>query len=89
MAETAHERGPIGGARSDQSRIQRFRIGIGIAACIGFAINFVMAQITLMSARGGDASAIQIIQVWTPHIYYAILITGIAVALYIASRSMD
>lgn len=73
-------------ALSNPGRLRRF---IAIAACFAFGINFLLAQVSLDSAREGEASAIQVIQVWTPHIYYAVLITGVAVALYIYSRSHD
>jgi hypothetical protein len=66
-----------------------FRALVGALAIGAFTVNFMLAQWSIHDARESDASAIQIVQVWTPHIYYAILITGVAVALYVASRLVD
>jgi hypothetical protein len=58
-------------------------------ACIALGINLFLAVTSIESARDSDASAVQIIQVWVPHIYYAVLITGFAIALYIFTRAED
>ncbi len=68
---------------ADPPRLRRLT---GVIALLAFAVNLGLAQLTINDARSGEVSAVQIIQVWTPHIYYAILITGVAVAIYIYSR---
>ena len=89
----AHGQGEGGGPPSfTTSNVRRslsLRKLVGVAAMIAFAINLALAQLTLSDARGGDVSAVQIIQIWTPHIYYAVLITGVAIALYIYSRAEE
>lgn len=36
-----------------------------------------------------QASAIQIVQLWTPHLYYMIVIIGLTIAAYIITRGFD
>jgi ABC-type transport system involved in cytochrome c biogenesis permease subunit len=58
-------------------------------ACVALGINLGLAVMSIESARDADASAERIIQIWVPHIYYAALITGFAISLYMMTRAED
>lgn len=83
---------PAADGPDDQAKprsYQSYRKAIAIAAILAFAINLLLALNVTSSAQGSEASAVQVIQVWVPHIYYAILITGVTVALYVWTRASD
>lgn len=65
------------------------RVLIGLAGIGGLAYQYNRAQDDADKASTAEASAIQIVQVWTPHLFYAIVIIGIVISLYIASRYAD
>lgn len=86
----AVEQPSIPSSRIDFPAIARLgRAVISVIALLSFGLNLALAQWSIADARDADASAIQIIQVWTPHIYYAVVIVGIAVVLYILTRAFD
>ena len=88
-ARTTHQsrRNPL--ATWGGTGVPVFRVIIGIGAMIALAINYWTVQGDVESARISGASAIQIIQIWTPHLYYGVMIIGIAIALYIVSRGLE
>jgi hypothetical protein len=59
---------------------------ISILAMIG---ELIVAQGDISNGTNAQASAIQIIQLWTPHIYYLMLIIGFTIAGYIWTRATD
>ncbi len=52
-------------------------------------IEVVVAVVDVNSAEDKGASAIQIVQVWTPHLYAMMTIIGITIALYIVTRAVE
>lgn len=69
-------------------RIARLLIGLGGAAAL--LLEYTNAQSDIDRAtKVPDISAVQIVQLWTPHIFYAIVIIGVTLALYIATRMAD
>lgn len=65
------------------------RVLIGIGGIIGLGYQYNRAQADMDKAEKAEASAVQVVQLWTPHIFYAILIIGIVISLYIISRYSD
>lgn len=65
----------------------RFLIGIGGLASLG--VEYHTANHDADNASKVGASAIQIVQVWTPHLFNAMLIIGVTLTLYVLSRAFD
>ena len=62
---------------------------IAIISILALVAEFVVAQADIQSGTDQQASAIQIIQLWTPHLYYLLLIIGVTIALYIWTRATE
>lgn len=65
------------------------RVLIGLAGIGGLAYQYHSAQDDMRLADRADASAVQIVQLWTPHIFYAIVIIGLVMSAYIITRVSD
>lgn len=65
----------------------RARLAIGVVATLAIAHRIYAAEQDMDNARDFDASAIQIVQLWTPHLFYMMAIIGAMIAFYIMSRS--
>jgi hypothetical protein len=68
---------------------RRVRNLIGVVMLLAIGVIVLAANADVDAAREGDASAIQIIQVWTPNIFYMITVIGIGIAFYIITRIED
>jgi hypothetical protein len=72
--------------------VVRKRKGIGIGGIVLLIGYYVFAQIDVngaSTATGAETSAIQVIQLWTPHLFGAIILVGILISLYIWTRAYD
>ena len=67
--------------------MHRIRLVIGILGLLAIGHRIYVAEQDIEHARGFDPSAIQIVQLWTPHIFYMIAIIGAIIACYVISRS--
>lgn len=65
------------------------RVVIGVGGVVALLAEYGAAQSDARAAVDAEASAIQIVQVWTPHLYYALVIVGVMIALYLVTRYAD
>jgi len=65
------------------------RVAIGVVGLIALAIEYSNAKSDEDLGTAAEASAVQIIQLWTPHLYYVLLIVGAMVGCYIITRAWD
>ncbi len=70
----------------DRSIWQWSRIAIGVLAIIAMGIEYINAHNDAENASDLDASAIQIVQVWTPHLFDMMAVIGVAIGAYIITR---
>jgi len=70
--------------------VVRKRKGIGIGGIVLLIGYYVFAQADVSGAGGiSEASAVQVIQLWVPHLFGAIILVGILISLYIWTRAYD
>ena len=77
----------IGGKISQRSLVIGFRILIGVSSVISFIVIYNKTQATIDKVSNLGASAIQIMQIYSEGLFYALIVTGIALSLYILSRA--
>jgi hypothetical protein len=65
------------------------RVAIGVLGLLLIVIEYSAARSDANHASDLDASAIQIVQVWTPHLFYITAIIGGVVAAYVITRALD
>jgi len=70
-------------------RVRAGRIVIGVGMLLALAFVSLAAIGDINSGNKAGASAIQIIQLWTPYIFWAIVIVGAGIAGYILTRALD
>lgn len=70
-------------------RFQYARVAIGVIMIIVMAAEFYLAESDANDASDAGASAIQIVQVWTPHLFYMMAIIGFGIAAYIITRVVE
>ena len=81
-----------------QSTVQRIlsrpteqwsRLVIGGLGVLALGYKYMAAQNDEDAAFAGEASAVQFIQVYTPHIFDAMVIIGVMIGLYIVTRGLS
>lgn len=65
------------------------RVVIGFLGLVLIGYEFVAARQDADNATKLDASAIQIVQIWTPHLFYMIAIVGAVIAAYVITRAVS
>lgn len=72
-----------------ETRWRQLRPLIGVLTLLAIGHRVYAAESDVSAASNAEASAIQIVQVWTPHLFYMIMIIGIAIAFYVITRVED
>jgi len=80
---------PVGQPAKKSRMVRIVRPILGIVTIVALILEASLATGDASIASDGEASAIQIIQLWTPHLYYVMLIIGISIACYIWTRAYD
>ena len=65
----------------------RFLAGIG--SFFALIVVVVVAVGDVNNAIEADASAVQVIQLYTEYVFYAVIGIGVAIAMYVFSRALD